>query len=59
MTRLLVAFFPAGEMCGFVKYFREKNCVEAYLPLLETLPLTNPTVCSTQKLPLKHLLFLF
>lgn len=42
MTQLLVAFFPAGEMCGFVKHFRKKKSVEAYLPLLETLPLQMP-----------------
>lgn len=29
-------------MCGFVKYFRKKKCIEAYLPLLETSPLQMP-----------------
>lgn len=42
MARHLVTRVPTAEMGVFVKYFRKKKCIEAYLPLLETLPLQIP-----------------
>lgn len=59
MTQLLVAFFPAGEMCGFVKHFRKKKVLKLISPFWKLYLYKYHEVCSIQKLPLKHLLFLF
>lgn len=59
MTQLLIAFFPAGEMCGFVKYFRKKKVLKLISPSWKLYLYISHAVCSVQKLPLKHLLFLF